>query len=1047
MSSSMNTSSESDTYERTRGQRVRGRRQSRDRGRARDAPTSEISSKISTLANTLQSTSKNLNKVDRMLGQYREHTDDQAEAMALLRENLEDSISQLQAQRLSGRSGTKSASASASPLHTSDLDLYSESDSRRLRPTSPLRDYRSSPERRRRSHSSVRFKDAQLTGEEIHTLHQSLRDLRSDQQRLADDLGREILRRNRADIDTRRAMENLSEHMTASQRQDAVSSLVERRLQELELERELERELTSEKRVPERGRRTERRAAMCHVEELPEHHKLQPKEGNESITERLLQVERERTKMEVELDRARRLLEQSEDSRESLVQQVEDMRGELQRSRKAHSEAQRGRLESSQPIAPPHGPHTEREERGSGAGGTERSDLEKEVSELKEQLRRASVMGEVEELKRALAREEKEKSQLSLQVQELTSDLARREQQQLRMLEQLKELQGCENAEKRQLEEMLEDSKRSRDELKSKAQEAIRQWRAKCKRLQREREEAAGERESSHAQMKALSQQTEAARRELAEILGRLAHREEELRRKDVELSDSRQRQLSLEQEVREIREAYTSLEQEARNQVAVHKRLKEENQRLEERMESQVRRQQKDEEQHTELQNTVKQVTSSHAQLVQRLSEEESLRKELQKSHSELRDKLMSVQEERAALGKQLQLQREVHQKELDNMKAALEEGKSKKERDLQDMLRLFTQERDELQRHLKEVKADAASDRELCEALRIKLDRMKDECDKLAAQLSSKEDAHSLLQRKHQLLREELDHKVRSNERRRTSESELILLKEKVSKMEAEQEAVLTAMGEELDIACRQLAKNGEDKLQAILQKPGLVRDPHRWLAETKSKVRWLCEEVRERNKREQSLRRQHQHTKDQLKALRHSQDSEQADLLQRLDQQEKLLHSLSNEKHELLERSRNKDDEMRCLQDRVLELEMSTRAALDRLEAIPEKQSLMDNFKDLEESQRQREEVEQRYSKYKEIVWDLQNQLDESKRKIQEYREEKLDATSRSLRLAALSSSIKGPGAFLSSSLRSDSLSPPKRLNTLDLGSSTMNGIFSD
>uniref|UniRef100_A0A3B3Z824 Centrosomal protein 128 n=1 Tax=Periophthalmus magnuspinnatus TaxID=409849 RepID=A0A3B3Z824_9GOBI len=705
MSSSMNTSSESDTYERTRGQRVRGRRQSRDRGRARDAPTSEISSKISTLANTLQSTSKNLNKVDRMLGQYREHTDDQAEAMALLRENLEDSISQLQAQRLSGRSGTKSASASASPLHTSDLDLYSESGT-------------------------------------------TLWDLRSDQQRLADDLGREILRRNRADIDTRRAMENLSEHMTASQRQDAVSCV-----------------------------------------KLPH-------------------------------------------------------------------------LFTAVIV-------------------TERSDLEKEVSELKEQLRRASVMGEVEELKRALAREEKEKSQLSLQVQ------------------------GCENAEKRQLEEMLEDSKRSRDELKSKAQEAIRQWRAKCKRLQREREEVrnqtrpSGERESSHAQMKALSQQTEAARRELAEILGRLAHREEELRRKDVELSDSRQRQLSLEQE------------QEARNQVAVHKRLKEENQRLEERMESQVHRQQKDEEQHTELQNTVKQVTSSHAQLVQRLSEEESLRKELQKSHSELRDKLMSVQEERAALGKQLQLQREVHQKELDNMKVY-------------------------------GFYSNAASDRELCEALRIKLDRMKDECDKLAAQLSSKEDAHSLLQRKHQLLREELDHKVST--------------------------------------PCPR-----------------------------SSKVRWLCEEVRERNKREQSLRRQHQHTKDQLKALRHSQDSEQADLLQRLDQQEKLLHSLSNEKHGMPLQTDNH----------------LIQAALDRLEAIPEKQSLMDNFKDLEESQRQREEVEQRYSKYKEIVWDLQNQLDESKRKIQEYREEKLDATSRSLRLAALSSSIKGPGAFLSSSLRSDSL----------------------
>lgn len=32
---------------------------------------------------------------------------------------------------------------------------------------------------------------------QIHTLHQSMRDLRCDQQRLSDDLDREILRRNR----------------------------------------------------------------------------------------------------------------------------------------------------------------------------------------------------------------------------------------------------------------------------------------------------------------------------------------------------------------------------------------------------------------------------------------------------------------------------------------------------------------------------------------------------------------------------------------------------------------------------------------------------------------------------------------------------------------------------------------------------------------------------------------------------------------------------------------------------------------------------------
>lgn len=34
----------------------------------------------------------------------------------------------------------------------------------------------------------------------------------------------------------------------------------------------------------------------------------------------------------------------------------------------------------------------------------------------------------------------------------------------------------------------------------------------------------------------------------------------------------------------------------------------------------------------------------------------------------------------------------------------------------------------------------------------------------------------------------------------------------------MEAEQEAVFTSMGEELDAACRSLARNGEDKLQVL-------------------------------------------------------------------------------------------------------------------------------------------------------------------------------------------------------------------------------------
>ncbi|XP_029133077.2 centrosomal protein of 128 kDa isoform X3 [Labrus bergylta] len=1059
----MDTSSESDSYDLTyEGHRPRGReahrRPGRDRGSGSDGRAVDISEKISTLANTLQDTSRNLTKVDRMLGQYRDHTDDQAEAMAVLRDNLEESISQLQTQRLSRSNGARSASASASAstLQTSDLEACSGSEGQRFYPTSPLRDYTSTPRRTRRSQSaSVRFREANRTGEDIHTMHQSLRDLRSDQQRLSEDLDREILQRNRSDIDTRRAMEGLTGHLTTSQRQASVMSRVERRLQELD------RGMHTE----ERERRNDHRAAVPdEVQQTSGRRKVQGHEREEVMTDRFLKTEREKFKMDQELERARRLLEQSEESRESLVQQVclclyriypivyldvqltsgdkaiisaatskstsepfcppsdsvmsffvsaysadgpqvEDMHGELLRTRKEKNELQRARLETFQPAARPHGSHTDREEGRGGQGGSDRLSLEKEVAELRVQLSKASVLSEVEELKRALDRNERERVQLSSQVEELSSDLARREQQQQRMLEQLRDIQSRGQAERRETEALLQESTRSRDELKTRAQEAVRQWRAKCRRLQKELEEeraqaqfhtdkasqATREKESSQAQLKALSQQTEAAHRELAEILGRLAQREEEHHRKDVELSETHQRQLSLEQEIREVREASAALEEETRRQAVVQSRLKEENQRLEERADTQARRCQRDQDAHAELQAALKQMTSAHAQLAQRLAEGESVKKELQKSALELQAKLKAIQEERAALGQQLHLERDVHQKELDSVKKMMEDSRMKKDREVQDLLKLCHQEREEMQAHLDEVK-------------------------------------------------------VRSGERRRASESELVKVEEKVLQLEAEREAVLTSLGMELDTACRNLARNGEDKLQAISQKPGLVKDPHRWLAETKTKLRWLCEEVRECNTREQRQRKQHQQTRDQFKALRQSRDSEQAALQLRLDQQEKLLHSLSTEKRELLVRSRRKEEDMRSLQDRVLDLESNTRVALDHLESLPEKPCLMENFKDLEESQRQREIVEERHTKYREIVWDLQHQLDESKRRIQDYRDEKLDATSRSLRLAALSSSIKDPSTFLSSTLTSDTRSPHKHLTSSDLDDSFVTGAKS-
>lgn len=49
--------------------------------------------------------------------------------------------------------------------------------------------------------------------------------------------------------------------------------------------------------------------------------------------------------------------------------------------------------------------------------------------------------------------------------------------------------QSKEQVERRAKEALLQESQKTRDELKSRAQEAVRQWRAKCRRLQKELEE------------------------------------------------------------------------------------------------------------------------------------------------------------------------------------------------------------------------------------------------------------------------------------------------------------------------------------------------------------------------------------------------------------------------------------------------------------------------------------------------------------------------------------------------------------------------------
>ncbi|NXD21508.1 CE128 protein, partial [Spelaeornis formosus] len=104
-------------------------------------------------------------------------------------------------------------------------------------------------------------------------------------------------------------------------------------------------------------------------------------------------------------------------------------------------------------------------------------------------------------------------------------------------------------------------------------------------------------------------------------------------------------------------------------------------------------------------------------------------------------------------------------------------------------------------------------------------------------------------------------------------------------------------------------------------------------------------------------------------------------------------------------------------------------STRVALNHLESVPEKLSLLEDCKDTGSHCRS-ETIEERYMKYKDIVSSLQQQLEDSKQRVGQVKvcactpNVKMDAEISDIEVAAHSSSWRTRNSFLCSSLISSS-----------------------
>ncbi|KAF7251858.1 hypothetical protein EYD10_02796 [Varanus komodoensis] len=578
----------------------------------------------------------------------------------------------------------------------------------------------------------------------------------------------------------------------------------------------------------------------------------------------------------------------------------------------------------------------------------EKQEMEKQIWELKAKLNHSAVMSEIEELKRCIEHKDKERAQLGMQIEVLTSDLEMRETQQQRMLNQLKEIQSnykvCENecraaelrvtelaqqlenstkeaesylAEFRQSEVLRLENEKKKEELKLKAQESIRHWKLKCRKLEHEIEKQTElqnqlmeknnlllkEKDDLKSQLLSAMHQMENLQKELTDVLEKRAKQEEELHCREMKLNETRSLQMALEQEIRAVRETVDKLESELQKQSLIQSQIRTDKQRLEEELTTSNMIHEKDQARLLEMQSVIKNLSAARAELTNQLAEEEKSKKEMHKTLTKLQKEQESSQEEMATTSKQLKLERDVHQQELAELQSELQRVRAKHDQRVQEMMKLFSQEKEEATEHIAMLKAELVEERNLMKAHRRQVEKMKIECDKLTEELTHKEEEYVKYRRKYQLMKQELDEKNKrissEDDHLRRIEEVRLQLHDQLQCLQNEQESILSMIGNEIDAACEVLSRDSVEKFTPISVTPGIQNDPHRWLAETKTKLRWLSEEVKERGAKEKKLRHHLLQSREQLKQLTLSKENEHQNLMDRIEKLEQHLDDVYQEK----------------------------------------------------------------------------------------------------------------------------------------------------
>lgn len=789
----------------------------------------------------LQDTNRNLMVLDKHLRQVKELGKDQATRVDLLREDLLMSSEQLREER-----------KKASRQRGINDDVTEGSHVRHRRQTAPTKNFESrgaesdleQGSRSRIRNHSVRFFDDMDAGKQFHSLHQSIRDLSSNQIQMQRDLEEERNRMKPVEMFERRFVRTPND-LTNLQ----VSESVAKRLEAIRNERNEDRLRPNRQEV---SLSSELKQALDRLKK-DDIRTTQVKD----FQKQMRNVEEEKNLMRQQLEHVQRQLvdvKQNRTEQERRIKEQEEER--IQLSRYASVVSDFNRLKQ------------------------ELDSSEKQKSQLSDH---------VEVLKKEIESKDKYNQKILQKLQETLEEEKERETSRQRSLVSSRDLQETLDEADRKLEKLakesvdlrsqLQTSHEKNEELKNQAQQTVKLWKAKNQKLEKElnklkefNEElrsqnlkSTKETEELKTKQNSSSQSFENFKRDFNQLLLLRGELEEKIHLKDIQLNELISAKMNLTKDLMDGNSVIEKLETELRLSNEKMFRLNEAKNQIENQMNATQKSRLTSDNLLHQLQRELKDISIDRMHLLSEASRIKADNQELNLNLNELKKLYITAQDEMDGLKQKLKEETDGHSLKLETTQKEMSQLKDRESDKVKESKIRLKKLEAEYNAELQACKMELEEQKSLVSLQKKQLVKLQEEDKRLSELLARNEDEKAVIQ--HQLfkIRQQflstsyLTEEGLSNGR----ELEQLLLdaKENLSQQRKTCANVLQSVADEINFVI-QAAVGGKDnpeKLQVLLAgNESSISDFQNFLIDIKNKLNFLRSQFYEMQSREAEMKR---------------------------------------------------------------------------------------------------------------------------------------------------------------------------------------------